>query len=79
MDFEAYLDAQDWLIKMNTFNTQTKDLFKCPLFFNGLSRFLYNDKLLEFLPTRPANRRKKMKVDKAHIRLESSQVIVDIL
>ena len=78
MEFEAYLGAQDWLIKLNTFTTQTKDIFKCPLIFDGLSRFVYNDKLLEFVPTRPANRRKKPKIDKTHIRLESSQVIVFI-
>lgn len=75
MDFGIYLDAQDWLIKMNPFSTLTKDRFKCPLFFQGLSRFLYKDEILEFLPTRPVHRRKKLKLDKSCIRFESSQVI----
>lgn len=74
MDFGVYLDAQDWLIKMNPFTKMTKDRFECPILFEGLSRFIYNDKLLEFAPTRAANRRKKLKFDKGITHLESSQV-----
>ena len=75
MDFGVYLESQDWLIKMNPFTRQTKDVFECPIFFQGLSRFMITDKVLEFAPTRAAHRRKKLKLDDAVSRLESSQVL----
>ena len=74
MDFGIYLDAQDWLIKMSTLNLLTGHRYECPLIFAGLSRFLYHDKTLAFLPTRAANRRKRLKNDKDALNLESSQV-----
>ena len=77
MDFRVYLDAQDWLIKMNPITTISKDKFECPIFFQGLSRFKYNDKVLEFAPTRAVNRRKKQQArEKSTSGLESSQKVI---